>query len=528
MSDSDIVLPDPGPGFRQWGMLYAEIAAPNGPATLHAASWVVLAAKPEPVGLALVFCTFNREREILEVLRTLGGDRQAMDLVARIIVVDQGQPGLAVHPEMATLPAAAAAKIRLVQQENFGGAGGFGRGLLEARRDRGITHVVLIDDDVRIEPESILRMHAFFSLASGEMAVGGHMLDAVRPCTLYEAGAVVGEERWALYPMRMGEDLRDPDQLASLLDIRPAHYNGWWMFGFPISFIDRVGMPLPCFIRGDDVEFGLRLSKAGLHVVTMPGVAIWHEPFYLKIGGWQLYYETRNMLVAAALHLNFQPGRAAALMMGQFLRHLLTCRYYSAALILRGIEDFLKGPEILRGPPLLIHAPLAAMRTQYPAAVVPRERWLPQARLREPPRGPLSLIARGVRVGLDHLMRRTAIAAPLRHLAVRDLAWHRVERFDAVAVDTYWDRDLLVLRRSREDVRALLARGVRLFPRLLGRSSKAARAWRVALPRLSSIESWERYLGLAGSPIPIAAGLAGANSAGTVAALRPVSIEGDD
>ena len=44
-------------------------------------------------------------------------------------------------------------------------------------------------------------------------------------------------------------------------------------------------MPLPCFIRADDVEFGLRLHRDGVVTVPRPGVGICHEPFYLKVGG---------------------------------------------------------------------------------------------------------------------------------------------------------------------------------------------------------------------------------------------------
>jgi len=72
------------------------------------------------------------------------------------------------------------------------------------------------------------------------------------------------------------------------------HFNGWWMFGFPKRWVERVGMPLPCFIRGDDIEFGMRLHEAGLPTVPLPGVAVWHEPFYLKLGQKKLWGDRRR------------------------------------------------------------------------------------------------------------------------------------------------------------------------------------------------------------------------------------------
>ena len=54
---------------------------------------------------------------------------------------------------------------------------------------------------------------------------------------------------------------------------------------YHLALVEKVGLPLPVFIRGDDVEYGLRLYMRGVDTIVMPGIAVWHEPFYLKIGG---------------------------------------------------------------------------------------------------------------------------------------------------------------------------------------------------------------------------------------------------
>ena len=54
------------------------------------------------------------------------------------------------------------------------------------------------------------------------------------------------------------------------------------------------------FIRGDDMEYGARLASRGVPTVSLPPVAVWHEPFYAKPPGWQLHYDLRNRLTFAA------------------------------------------------------------------------------------------------------------------------------------------------------------------------------------------------------------------------------------
>ena len=58
--------------------------------------------------------------------------------------------------------------------------------------------------------------------------------------------------------------------------------------------------PLPVFVRGDDVAFGL--MHTGKHTVTMNGIAVWHADFALKNNPSSLYYEVRNFALIDTLH----------------------------------------------------------------------------------------------------------------------------------------------------------------------------------------------------------------------------------
>lgn len=489
-----VELPRDAPHFRQAGMVWFDVTARGGPLVLAGGAWRAPDAVPDPVGLAVAICTFNREVELGAVLDAIAGDPALKEVVPRVIVVSQGRPGLVVHPAIAPAAARLGTRLRVVEQGNFGGAGGFGRGVLEALDDPACTHVALLDDDVRLEPASLARMAAFFSLARAPFCLGGHMLDSVRPTRLYEAGAVV-RDNWTLAPLEHDQDLCSQDVLASLLDAKPMHYNGWWFFGVPKSVVAEHGMMLPCFIRGDDVELGLRLHDRGVPTVGLPGVGIWHEPFYLKIGGWQLYYETRNALACAALHQRFGRTHVAMQVLKRLLGHLLTYRYYSAALVVRATEDFLRGPALLEGDPRPIHAGLGELRARCPDAWTPRERVLAQAPVRGSPRWVGGFALRMAWLAAVNWLRPTVPDAPPRVVQAHDLVWFRVGGAEALAVETHWDRDLPTFRRDRAQFRALLVAGVRTVRALHRRAPELRDAWLREAPRLTSVAFWRGYLG---------------------------------
>ncbi len=485
-------VPADTPHFRQAGYLWFELTALDEPVLLVEGAWTT-ACRHTNCGLGVVICTYNRQAPLGALLDAIAD--AADPSIPCVIVVNQGTSELAAHPDIAGPASRLGTRLRVIEQANLGGAGGFGRGMLEALDDPAISHVCLLDDDVRLEPECLRRMAAFFALAQDGVAVGGHMLDSVQPTVLYESGARVAHN-WVLRPLHHGLDLAAPENLARLLDVTPMHFNGWWMFGFDKRLIERVGLPLPCFIRGDDVEFGLRLQRHGVVTVPLPGVAVWHEPFYLKIGGWQLYYETRNALVCAALHQSFAPGHVAVQVLKRLLIHLLTYRYYNAALVVRATGDFLRGPAILDGDPRPLHASLAELQTRYPDAWTPRERVLQGAPVGESPKRYSGFVAVMLLALLRNGLRPTRGPAEPARLDVRDLVWFRVIQSDALAVDTYWDRHLPTYRRDRAAFTRLLRDGLREVWRLYRAANRIPGEWHGAAPRLTSVAFWRRYVGL--------------------------------
>jgi galactofuranosylgalactofuranosylrhamnosyl-N-acetylglucosaminyl-diphospho-decaprenol beta-1,5/1,6-galactofuranosyltransferase len=496
--DGWLSVPLPAPlALAAAGRLFAEITVLHGDCTIKALEWrtpdTPVAAS---VGLVPVFCTFGRERQLGAVLATLAAEPECWRDLPRVVIVNQGRPGLVAHPAFAKLPAAFRARLALIEQGNFGGAGGFACGLLAARDIPGATHALLMDDDVAVEPEALRRTAAFFTIARPRHALGGHMLDMLRPTRLYEAGGRIHERKWYLLPLRHNLPLGDTRSLDALTQPEPMHYNGWWFFGLPLTLLEEAGLPLPCFIRGDDIEYGVRLHELGAPVVGLPGAAIWHEPFYTKLNGWQLYYETRNMLVAAAVHFPRHRLRLAILLFKWLLIYLLTYRYYSAALVLRAIEDYLRGPSVYEAHPQALHASLERYKVDFPPEEfareqVPRERRLP----RDPKTLPGTVCRLTWTVLRNWAMPVGRAVTPVR-IESRDLIWFRVVWLDHLVVATQGDVKLPVFRRSPAAFRRQLAQGMRLLLRVARDGDAVATAWRRAHPRLTGAAFWHSYLGL--------------------------------
>ena len=489
----EVALADDAPHFRQAGMVWFELTAGAAPVVLLRGAWNAPGAVPVPVGLAVAICTFNRAAELGRVLDAIAADPALDGPVARVVVVNQGRLGLVEHP--AVMPAATrlGPRLRVVEQVNLGGAGGFGRGMLEAIDDPACTHIALLDDDVRLEPECLTRMAAFFALANGPVCLGGHMLDSLRPTRLYEAGARI-RHNWTLAPLEHDQDLADPDVLAALLDAKPMHFNGWWCFGVPKAVVAEHGMMLPCFVRGDDVEYGKRLHDRDVPTAGLPGIGIWHEPFYVKLGGWQLYYETRNALICAALHGEFGRAHAAVQVLKRVFGHLLTYQYYGAALVIRAAEDFLRGPAILDGDPRPLHASLGDLRARDPERWTPRGRVLQAAMVGGSPRWVAGFALKAAWLTAANWLRPTRPDAVPQQVLAHEFVWFRVSGADALAVETYWNRELPTFQRDRARYRALLAAGLRAAAALHRRAPALRAAWRQEAPRLTSVPFWRAYV----------------------------------
>jgi galactofuranosylgalactofuranosylrhamnosyl-N-acetylglucosaminyl-diphospho-decaprenol beta-1,5/1,6-galactofuranosyltransferase len=328
---------------RLTGRVWFEIRA-IAECTVYGGDWFTSAPAVRRVNTSLVICAFNRVEYLSRIVRALADRKEVYEEIARIYIVNQGD-----RFELRDLVSDASQdfldRVELIEQTNLGGCGGFTRGIYETFHDPSLTHFILLDDDVRLHPESLFRATRFMRYAHDNLVLGGHMLDLVRPGELYEAGADFHPQTLLPKPIGQGKRLTEPEALEMFLEVRPADYNGWWFFMAATSVVKEHGFPIPCFIRGDDMEYGARLTRQGTTTIPVPGIAVWHEPFYVKLGGWQYYFEVRNRLAMLSLHHNGDLRAVRRKIRRRFHFDAMLSRYQSCQFAIDALRDYLAGPE---------------------------------------------------------------------------------------------------------------------------------------------------------------------------------------
>ena len=292
--------------------------------------------KRELPRLAVSITTFKREDQVRETVARLDAFLQgfAYGEQVHVQVVDNGQ----------SAEIAASARVTPIDNPNYGGAGGFARGLLEAEA-AGFSHCLFMDDDASFHMENIARAYMFLALARDRRsAVSGAMINNTHKWAMWENGA------WfdgACRPLDCGTDLRDRSAVFQMeMDGAqrrlPTLYGGWWFFAFAIDQVRHH--PFPFFVRGDDISFSLMNDFA---ITTLNGVVSFQDDFSEKESAQTLYLDLRNHIIHHLVSddLARSPLGTAKVPVRFIMRSLLRFHYESAAAQLLAWQDVMRGPE---------------------------------------------------------------------------------------------------------------------------------------------------------------------------------------
>lgn len=299
------------------------------------------------IKIGIGICTFRREEFVkknLKILKESILENKASPLYRHmeVFIADNGrtlESGELLTPE-----------IHIYPNRNVGGAGGFTRDLIEIMENNNtfhITHVLLMDDDIVIEPEVLVKTYTLLTLLKDtyiDAFIGGAMLRLDRQYIQVESGAVW--DAGYLDPLKMNLDLRQCEACLYNETEEFSEYNAWWYCCFPVEIVTPDNLPLPIFIRGDDLEYGLRNMK---HLILMNGICVWHEPFENKYASYLHYYIIRNLLYDNALHFpNYKLSSFLHRLYVTTAREMIYYRYKNIDLLFRGVNDFYKGVDFLR------------------------------------------------------------------------------------------------------------------------------------------------------------------------------------
>lgn len=480
-------------GAETDGWVWPEFRALSEPVTVRDITWQTSQPPVRASRVGAAITTFDRESDCIALLQSLSEPGLA-ESVPMIVVVDQGRRELRQDPGFAAVAELLSGRLRVHRQGNLGGSGGFSRGMLEAV-DGDLDFALLLDDDVRLEPESVLRLAAFAAYARRPTIVGAQMLSSVEPLRLHSFGEHVDRRTmwWSaidpsLSALDLGAGIRGIPRLSRRVDV---DFNGWWMCLVPTRLVRDAGASLPYFIKWDDAEFGLRAAAHDVPTVTLPGAALWHVPWTAKDDGldWQAYFQFRNRVLTALLH----GGRGVlSSSFAQDVNHLLCGQYGSAELRNIALRDILLGPAHL--DPVLRAGPsrATAILQRSGQAIVPSEE-LPAtvaSGIRRPA-GRAAMVARAVRV-MIHQFRPPRVGGPVPRLPRVEGKWWSLGLLDTAVVEAASGTGAFAFRRDRSVAKRQLRRAVLLRWRMLVGWEKLARRYQDASTAAASAEAWGR------------------------------------
>ncbi|HKV22327.1 MAG TPA: glycosyltransferase [Mycobacterium sp.] len=492
------VISTPLNEFVDGGALWMECTAVRGPLTITDLEWTV-PAPPVIRPAAIAICTFNRPDDCAATLAAITGDKALLAGIDAIYVVDQGNDCVEDKALFSDIAARLGEKLVYLRQPNLGGSGGFTRGMYEVSSITDHANVILMDDDILCEPDAVLRLNAFANVTPTPTIVGAQMLYLKNPRYL-----LAGAEDPDLGKLRPGRwaanSLHDEDIIKKRQNKRTdATYTGWWTCLIPAEVIAEIGLPLPLFIKWDDIEYSLRAGAHGFPVVTLPNAAVWHAEFTWKdYDDWVHYFQIRNALVTGALRGAIDTRTASKAFAREIAECLGSMRYGLAHLIIRAIEDFLEGPEILRDGGAAAAAQIRAERSKYfetkthPAvSTAELTNALPPTRpaSKHHPRKERLDLVRAKRVVYQWLG-RTAPGPVM--IPAADAHWWHIGIFDHAVVTDASQAGVRVLRRDKETLTALSKRTAKSLRRFRKETPKVADRYRNAFPELISRENWAR------------------------------------
>jgi galactofuranosylgalactofuranosylrhamnosyl-N-acetylglucosaminyl-diphospho-decaprenol beta-1,5/1,6-galactofuranosyltransferase len=498
--------------FQDGGWYWFDVAADAEDAVIEEATWSadVPADRVGPGAVAVGITTMNRPDFCARLVGQPGDDPRVLELLDEVLVMEQGTDKVVDSEHFPAAKDKLGDRLRIIEQGNIGGSGGFARAQFEALQADRSTYVLFLDDDIVAEPESILRAVTFADLSRRPTIVGGHMFSLYSRARLHSYGEIVNRYRfWWMSPPNVETDwdfgarnLRSTRWLHRRVDV---DFNPWFMCLIPMTVVREIGLGLPLFIKWDDSEYGVRAQEAGFPTVTMPGAAVWHVPWTDRNDAldWQAYFHQRNRFVAALLHSPFpHGGRMVRESLNHQIKHLLAMQYSTVELRHRALLDVLAGPEHLHPSLKTKLGEVRELRKGFadaqlqgdPDAFPPVRREKPRKKdLDSEVPGRVSQLLSAVKGGVRQFapVRPLSRKHPEKSLPAMDASWFRLATLDSAVVSMPDGTSAAFYQRQPEQFRDMLRRTLEIHQRLHREWPELARRYRDALPQVTAPDTWE-------------------------------------
>jgi hypothetical protein len=221
------------------------------------------------------------------------------------------------------------------------------------------TRVLFMDDDVEIVPETLYRtlmLANYLREEYKESFITGAMMDLYEKNINCESIAIQSKLFVASFfcdkSMSSYENILNMINIPDEIFTRPHKKasSAWWYQCFNLCIVAEKGLPVPVFLRGDDIEWCWR--HFGKRFILMNGFGIWHAPFSYKVSSVvEYYYTIRNMFIVNIIHTDDFKVNVKQYLKDKFYYLLDTYNYNGIRLFLRALDDILGGSAVLMRNP---------------------------------------------------------------------------------------------------------------------------------------------------------------------------------
>ena len=321
---------------------------------IEAAFYGVVESKRD-TGICIGMCTYKREEYVRKNVSQVKKIMASSEEVSRhlsMYIIDNGNT---IKSEDIGIDSGNESfDIRVFSNKNAGGASGFTRAMIEAIRNRekkNFTHILLMDDDVRVMEDLFVRLYGVLCSLKDEykdIRIGGELFRKEFPWILNSRGE--WSERYLTESADHLKNLRNLDTCFEVIGRKVNDkrlYSGWWCACYALDMIERTSLPLPIFIHDDDISF--EKEHAENRIIFLNGISVWHNGFEFSNYGVNQYYHIRNKLIGSSLYEpDINAAKAAKWVLKCMVALLISYRYKEIEYIAQAVKDFVKGPEWLR------------------------------------------------------------------------------------------------------------------------------------------------------------------------------------
>ena len=246
--------------------------------------------------IAIVICNFNKKeylRGCLDSLLLSDLNLQTCDIVVVDNASEDGAPQM-IKNEYAN-------EVILLENEiNSGGAGGFARGINYAI-DRSYNYLVLLDNDIKLEPNTISVLKQHLDSHDDVAIVGSKICTMDHPDVLQELGSFIDMEKFnATTPLKGHKDS------PNLPEVVECDYVPACCLIARMDVVRKIGaFDINHFIYWDDMDWCTKARELGYKVHAINASRVYHKMGAINSQNtFSLYYFERNRILFFLKHLH--------------------------------------------------------------------------------------------------------------------------------------------------------------------------------------------------------------------------------